>query len=54
MKRTKPGKAARVDEECPELLRADMEDTASRLTSCYNRLWETEKWPKVWKKGACC
>ena len=31
-----------------------MEDTASRLTSCYNRLWETEKWPKVWKKGACC
>ena len=28
-----------------------MEDTASRLTSCYNRLWETDRWPKVWKKG---
>ena len=36
---------------CPELLRADMDVTASRLTSCYNRLWETESWPKVWKKG---
>ena len=36
---------------CPELFRADMEDTASRLTSCYNRLWETERWPKVWRKG---
>ena len=33
---------------------SDMENTASRLTSCYNKLWETEKWPKVWKKGACC
>ena len=45
LKRTKPGKAAGVDEICPELLRADMEDTASRLTSCYNRLWETKRWP---------
>ena len=51
MKRTKPGKAARVDEVCPELLRADMEGFASRLTKCYNRLWETEASPKVWKKG---
>ena len=40
MKKTKPGKAAGVDEVCPELLTADIEDTASRLTSCYNRLWE--------------
>ena len=39
---------------CPELLRADMEDTASRLTNCYNRLLETERWLKAWKKGACC
>ena len=54
LKRTKPGKVTRVDEVCPELLRADMEDAASRLTSCYNRLWEIERWPKVWKKGACC
>ena len=44
LKRTKPGKAAGVDKVCPELLRADMEDTASRLTSCYNRLWETKSW----------
>ena len=51
LKSTKPRKAAGVDEVCPELLRADMEDTASRLTSCYNRLWETETWPKVWKKA---
>ena len=51
LKRTKPGKAARVDEVCPELLRADMEEFASRLTKCYNRLWKTETWPKVWKKG---
>ena len=51
LERTKPGKVARVDEVCPELLRADMEVAASRLTSCYNRLWEIERWPKVWKKG---
>ena len=50
LKRTKPGKAAGVDEVCPELLSADMEDTGSRLASCYNRLWETDRWPKVWRK----
>ena len=50
MKRTKPGKAAGVDEVCLELLTADMEDTGSRLTSCYNRVWETDRWPKVWRK----
>ena len=48
---TKRGKAAGVDEVGPDLLRADMEDTASRLARCYNRLWESEKWPQVWKKG---
>ena len=47
LKRTKPGKAAGVHKVCPELLTADVEDTASRLTSCYNRLWETKRWPKV-------
>ena len=26
------------NELCPKLLRSDMEDTARRLTSCYNRL----------------
>ena len=41
MKRKKPAKVARVDQVCLELSRADMEDTASRLTSCYTRLWET-------------
>lgn len=35
----------------PDLLRADIEGTAGRLTRCYNRLWEAERWPKVWKKG---
>ena len=47
LKRTKPGKAAGVDEVCLELLRDDMEDTASRLTSCYNRLWGSKRWPKL-------
>ena len=29
-----------------------MGDTARWLTSCYNaRLWETERWRTVWKKG---
>ena len=32
-------------------MRADIEDTASRLARCYNRLWENERRPKVWKKG---
>ena len=45
------GKAAGVGKVCPELSTADIEDTASKLTSCYNRLRETERWPKVWKKG---
>ena len=49
--RTKPGESAGIDDVCPELLRTDMEDPASRLTKCYNRLWETERWPKMWKKG---
>ena len=48
---TKRGKAARVDEVGPDLLRAEMEDTTSRLTRCYNGLWESENWPEVWKKG---
>ncbi|XP_068707353.1 uncharacterized protein [Montipora foliosa] len=47
----KLGKAAGVYEVCPGLLRADLDVTASRLTSCYSMLWETERWPKVWKKG---
>ena len=51
LKTTKRGKAVGVDEVGPDLLRADMEDTASTLTGCYNRLWEAEKWPEVWKKG---
>lgn len=45
LKRTKPGRAAGVDKVGPELLRACMEDTARRVTRCYNRLWETERWP---------
>ena len=51
LKMAKRGKAAGVDEVGPDLLRADMEDTASRLARCYNRLWESEKRPQVWKKG---
>ena len=51
MKRTKPWKVAGVDEVCLEKLRTNIEDTASRLTTCYKRLWENERWPKVWKKG---
>ena len=38
------------NELCPKLLRGDMEDTAMRLTSCCHRLWETKRWPKLWKK----
>ena len=41
---------ALVDEASPELLTGDMEDTANRLTSCYNRHWQTKRWPKLWKK----
>ena len=54
LKRTKLGKVTRVDEVCPELLRADMEDAASRLTSCYNRLWEMRGGQKCGRKGPCC
>ena len=45
------GKAVGVDEVGPDLLRPDMEGTAGRLTRCYNRLWEAERWLKVRKKG---
>ena len=37
LKRTRAGKSG-VDEFGPELLRADLEGTAKRLTRCYNRL----------------
>ena len=30
-----------IDEVCPELLRADVGYTASRVTSCHKKLWET-------------
>ena len=50
LRMAKRGKAAEVDEVGPDLLRTDMEDTASRLIGCYNRLWKAAKWPKVWKK----
>ena len=39
-----------IDEVCPELLRADMGHTASRVTTYHKKLWETERWPKLWKK----
>jgi len=48
LKRTKPGKASGVDEVGPELL---PESGHGRLTRCCNRLWETERWPEMWKKG---
>ena len=51
MKRTKKDKAVVVDEVGPELLRADMEVSASRLSWLYKKLWNAEKWPKVWKQG---
>ena len=39
LKMIKQGKAAGVDKVGPDLLRADVEDTESRLVRCYNRLW---------------
>ena len=51
LKRTKKGKAAGVDEVGPELLTADMEGSASRLTRLHNNLWNAEKWPAMWRKG---
>ena len=51
MRKTKPRKATGADEVDPYLLRDKIEYTASRLTRCYNKLWETERWPEVWKKG---
>ena len=37
MKKTKVGKTAGVDKVGRYLLRADMDDAASRLTRCYNK-----------------
>ena len=51
LKGTNQGKASGVDKVRPELLKTDMEDTAHRLTRSYNRLWKTERWPEMWKKG---
>ena len=51
LKNTKSGKAAwGIDEVAPELLKAGIQNTATMLTKLYNRLWETERWPEVWKK----
>jgi len=51
LKRTRTGKAAELDEVGSELLRADLEGTTERLTRCHNSLWDTERWPEMWKKG---
>ena len=44
-------KAAGVDQVGPELLKADMEETTNRLHKLFNKLWETETWPDLWKQG---
>ena len=51
LKRTRSGKATGVDQVGPELLKSDMETTASRLLEVYNKIWESETWPKTWKQG---
>ena len=28
-----------------------METTSCRLLELYNKIWETETWPKTWKQG---
>lgn len=50
LKRTRTGKAAGIDEVGPELRRADLDGTAMRLpiARCYNRLWNTGRWPEMW------
>lgn len=51
LKRTKNGKAAGSNKVGPELLKADMELTATKLAILYNRILIMERWPKVWKKA---
>ena len=51
LKRTRSGNAAGVDQVRPELLKSDMETTICRLVELYNKIWETETWPKTWKQG---
>ena len=43
LKRTKKGKATGVDEVGPDLLRADIEMTASTLTRLNIKIWNAEK-----------
>lgn len=43
LKRPKIGKAAEVDEADPDLLRTDVEETASGLTRVYNKMWNADK-----------
>lgn len=50
MRKTKPRKATGADEVDPHLLRDKIEYTASRLTRCYNKLWETERWPECGRR----
>ena len=51
LKRTRNGKVAGVDQVPPELLKSDLETTTSKLVGIYNKIWETETWPKTWKQG---
>ena len=50
MKRTKPGKVAGIDEVCPGLLRADIEDTASRLTRSSNVRSDDDIRNSIWHR----
>ena len=51
LRRTRNGKAAGVDEVGPDLLKADIEMTASTLIGLYNKMWNAEKWPALRRKG---
>ena len=48
LKRTTRGKTAGVHEVGPDLLRVDIETTASALNMLYNKLWNAEKWSELW------
>ena len=51
LKSKKRGKAAAVDEVGSDVLRRDIVTIETALARVYNKLWNAEKWPGLWKKG---
>jgi hypothetical protein len=51
LKETKSGKAPRMDNICPEMLKQDIATSVNLLHTLLTEIWKEEKIPADWKEG---